>query len=691
MELSRERRDSLPGDPLDRIGHRWSPNSIPRITNLFEDPFFQVFPTVPSHDPSTVRLQQSDEQQTVPLEDSENAQRSDVKEILPLISQSSNTDIPNSSGALQESQESASIRSVFPPLARNENVRSDSLLSLSRASQPPRYSKELSGTWVDSAEGAFSFEENAKDGYRNSASSGISQSLSLFPPSYTSDEQHSHTSIKKRNSDSCGHTTRGYDISTDDVSSTLMEKQGRASFDDTLRRSRELVSLQENIDRLYSLTPRLDNQRAGAHTLEHNVAQREEEFEEMMRKMVTSGRMNDQRANPPPSTLSLASNNASVHSASFSSPQTTKKLHKKARRFPSMGHMSLRPLSVRRATSFLERTHSKEKEREIDTDLIESYIPAPSDHEAEKHHFREENLDACPSSSENDPMFDLLLHSNRRMINQDAVMQVPGGRPDANSTSHDHRSNGQVDGTNATKANAIHMPSSHQRATSLRSVHVDHEVHVKDHGTDSDLTHTPLTHFIAETQERLGTVSVTVWTENPKPHLLGPLEYQISAESPLDFVLSSNDLKKAFPLPVQVNPSCGLMSCDQSSNGWFIRLPMAAQESRKEPDIPMSASWLHLMSPRVLVCRNCKASLSLIEHKAKYVALPSHHWEELVDAWMCHTDLELNETIVNAQNDIEQHAGLQNGQIHVADNHLVMPHSTFLDDAVHTREQVSMR
>ncbi|KAF5356992.1 hypothetical protein D9756_006650 [Leucocoprinus leucothites] len=60
----------------------------------------------------------------------------------------------------------------------------------------------------------------------------------------------------------------------------------------------------------------------------------------------------------------------------------------------------------------------------------------------------------------------------------------------------------------------------------------------------------------------------------------------------------------------------------------------------------LDASQLKNSNPTTFICASC--SLPLI-HSAKvrdYRDLPSEHWEELVEAWMCHSDQKLHEHVV---------------------------------------------
>ncbi|KXN92166.1 E3 ubiquitin-protein ligase E3D [Leucoagaricus sp. SymC.cos] len=90
-----------------------------------------------------------------------------------------------------------------------------------------------------------------------------------------------------------------------------------------------------------------------------------------------------------------------------------------------------------------------------------------------------------------------------------------------------------------------------------------------------------------------------------------------------------------------------------------VKLPTISKSSSSSTPLPASsfhqlggekalldASQLSSSSPTTFICASC--SLPLI-HSAKingYRDLPSEHWEELVEAWMCHSDQKLHEHVV---------------------------------------------
>lgn len=60
----------------------------------------------------------------------------------------------------------------------------------------------------------------------------------------------------------------------------------------------------------------------------------------------------------------------------------------------------------------------------------------------------------------------------------------------------------------------------------------------------------------------------------------------------------------------------------------------------------LDATQLSTASPTSFICASCSLPLVQSTRVRTYKDLPSEHWEELVDAWMCHTDQKLNERVM---------------------------------------------
>lgn len=76
----------------------------------------------------------------------------------------------------------------------------------------------------------------------------------------------------------------------------------------------------------------------------------------------------------------------------------------------------------------------------------------------------------------------------------------------------------------------------------------------------------------------------------------------------------------------------------------------SAAPTRARPDLeieaPLSTAELREALPPAFACSTCQTPLVNSSGIIKYNALPSEHWAELLDAWMCHQDQTLSADLV---------------------------------------------
>ena len=75
--------------------------------------------------------------------------------------------------------------------------------------------------------------------------------------------------------------------------------------------------------------------------------------------------------------------------------------------------------------------------------------------------------------------------------------------------------------------------------------------------------------------------------------------------------------------------------------------PMDVVSSEPELD----ASHFQSIQPTSFICASCSLPLVQAAKLRKYRDLPSEHWAELVDAWMCHSDQKLHEHVQKGSRD----------------------------------------
>ena len=110
-------------------------------------------------------------------------------------------------------------------------------------------------------------------------------------------------------------------------------------------------------------------------------------------------------------------------------------------------------------------------------------------------------------------------------------------------------------------------------------------------------------------------------------------------------IRSSSSSSPPLSLPVRVVP--GKQVVHNRQGHYELKLGTANSQAARSssPDEPtplMSAEQLLSLKLTSLSCISCSLPLVHGSKLTKYRDLPSEHWEELVDAWMCHTDQALH-------------------------------------------------
>ena len=199
--------------------------------------------------------------------------------------------------------------------------------------------------------------------------------------------------------------------------------------------------------------------------------------------------------------------------------------------------------------------------------------------------------------------------------------------------------------------------------------------------------------YIAESQAQLGFVSVSLWMENTPASDF--LSYQVDISNSQVLVVSHDGVSHSVALPCQVvHGQEG--SVAQLQDHWQVKLQMEQTPARargvmhaRQAAAPLSASTLQDMRPSQFVCDSCLQTVAETGSITQYLPLPSQHWEELVDAWMCHTDQELSQGMIDTQKKLDEHRGLQGGQARVADSFIVIHPSQLVAAGTHEDVQVS--
>ena len=115
-----------------------------------------------------------------------------------------------------------------------------------------------------------------------------------------------------------------------------------------------------------------------------------------------------------------------------------------------------------------------------------------------------------------------------------------------------------------------------------------------------------------------------------------------------DRLLVRNGPHTSFPLILPVPTSPGRKDIRSQSSYYEIKLSTSPFTPVAPPDpLPLlDASQLMATNPTGFSCSSCSLPLVRLSSDVTFRDLPSEHWEELVDAWMCHADQQLHEQVI---------------------------------------------
>jgi len=113
-----------------------------------------------------------------------------------------------------------------------------------------------------------------------------------------------------------------------------------------------------------------------------------------------------------------------------------------------------------------------------------------------------------------------------------------------------------------------------------------------------------------------------------------------------------------------------------------VKLPTEETPLDLDPLPLLDAAQLVAAAPTSFACASCSLPLVQTSRISRYDDLPSEHWAELVDAWMCHTDQKLSTQIAKHGRGFWPEAGqaLVGGSYILFDDSVVMKSNMWLAD-----------
>jgi ubiquitin-protein ligase E3 D len=150
-------------------------------------------------------------------------------------------------------------------------------------------------------------------------------------------------------------------------------------------------------------------------------------------------------------------------------------------------------------------------------------------------------------------------------------------------------------------------------------------------------------HYVAENHENLHHILVFLTVTGVNSGASVEAEVMASSADG-DRLIIKKGLNVSDPLSLPGRAAPGKAEVKVQSGHYEVKLasPTSTLSSGSDSTPLMDASQLSTASPTSFICASCSLPLVHSSGIDNYRDLPSEHWEELVDAWMCHADQTLH-------------------------------------------------
>lgn len=176
--------------------------------------------------------------------------------------------------------------------------------------------------------------------------------------------------------------------------------------------------------------------------------------------------------------------------------------------------------------------------------------------------------------------------------------------------------------------------------------------------------------YVAENYENLHHILVYLTTSGATPGVdieaeVPPTSIPHETEPGCDILQLTSGTLSSGPLLLPGYATPGKKEVKVQRGHFEVKIPTTASPS--SPPLPASskttpqpgdstgiekslldASQLSASSPTSFICASCSLPLIHSSRISDYRDLPSEHWEELVEAWMCHSDQKLHEHVTKS-------------------------------------------
>jgi hypothetical protein len=240
--------------------------------------------------------------------------------------------------------------------------------------------------------------------------------------------------------------------------------------------------------------------------------------------------------------------------------------------------------------------------------------------------------------------------ANGRLNNQDSVPSTPRVRTAATTPGHPDELVSMQDffkerhertPSASTTGDSDRKSHGFERIKGMirrRSAGLGHGIKVNG---DSDLANLS---YIAEHQENLNLVQVMVHGDKMSAYHDLSIEADSDANEEATLVSKSNTSGIRINLPVAITPGqkVALAALHFHLEAKLASIPIS-------PSAPVSslntmitqalcASDLRKMQPKIICCTTCDREIAELPSTCAFKDLPSEHWAEMMEVWMCHAD-----------------------------------------------------
>lgn len=155
--------------------------------------------------------------------------------------------------------------------------------------------------------------------------------------------------------------------------------------------------------------------------------------------------------------------------------------------------------------------------------------------------------------------------------------------------------------------------------------------------------------WVVEEQSRIGSMALWLWKRQSggKASAVGP--WEVASLTARRIVLRSSEglgeVGLDLPTEADISRAPRLTTRDDHLD---VKIFTAERQQRPVDStddlvVPFSASELSQLRPLAFLCAVCQAPVVDASGVRRFRALPSEHWHELLEAWMCHQDQALSE------------------------------------------------